>query len=68
VHDLKHTFGRRLRAAGVPEETRKVLLGHKNGDITTHYSAAELAELLAAVNRIDRSLASPAITLLRVAA
>lgn len=41
VHDLKHTFGRRLRAAGVPMETRKVLLGHRNGDITTHYSAPE---------------------------
>ena len=68
VHDLKHTFGRRLRAAGVTEETRKVLLGHKNGDITTHYSAAELAELITAVNRIDRSLETPAITLLRIAA
>ena len=65
VHDLKHTFGRRLRSASVPEETRKVLLGHKNGSITTHYSAAELAELIDAVNRIDRSLATPAITLLR---
>lgn len=68
VHDLKHTFGRRLRAAGVSEETRKVLLGHKNGDITTHYSAAEIAELITAVNKIDRSLATPSITLLRVAA
>ncbi len=68
VHDIKHTFGRRLRAAGVGEETRKVLLGHKNGDITTHYSTAELGELINAVNRIDRSLATPAITLLRVAA
>ena len=68
VHDLKHTFGRRLRAAGVGEETRKVLLGHTNGDITTHYSAAEIAELIQAVNRIDRSLATPAITLLKVAA
>jgi len=68
VHDLKHTFGRRLRAAGVGEETRKVLLGHTNGDITTHYSAAELGELINAVNRIDRSLATPAITLLRTAA
>ncbi len=46
VHNLKHTFGRRLRAAGVPYETRQVLLGHKNGDITTHYSAAELEELI----------------------
>jgi len=39
VHDLKHTFGRRLRAAGVSLETRKMLLGHTNGDITSHYSA-----------------------------
>jgi integrase len=65
VHDLKHTFGRRLRAAGVPEETRKVLLGHKNGDITTHYSAAELKELIDAVQRIDASQETPLITVLR---
>jgi hypothetical protein len=65
VHDLKPTFGRRLRSAGVGEETRKVLLGHKNGDITTHYSGAELAELIAAVNRIDSSKETPAITILR---
>jgi integrase len=42
VHDLKHTFGRRLRAAGVSFEDRQDLLGHKSGRITTHYSAAEL--------------------------
>ena len=52
VHDLKHTYGRRLRAAGVPFETRKVLLGHKNGDITTHYSAPELQELIEAAERV----------------
>jgi len=46
VHTLKHTCGRRLRAAGVSRETRKVCLGHRNGDITTHYSAAEVKELL----------------------
>ena len=28
VHDLKHTFGRRLRAAGVSFEDRQDLLGH----------------------------------------
>jgi integrase len=55
IHDFKRTFGRRLRAAGVPEETRAVLLGHKTRSMPTHYSVAELAELLAAVNRIDRS-------------
>jgi integrase len=52
IHDLKHTFGRRLRSAGVPLETRKVLLGHRNGDITTHYSAPELEELIEAANRV----------------
>jgi integrase len=54
LHDLKHTFGRRLRAAGVPLETRKVLLGHKNGDITSHYSVPEIEELLEAANRACR--------------
>jgi len=54
VHDLKHTFGRRLRAAGVPLETRKVLLGHRNGDITSHYSAPEIGELIGAANKVCR--------------
>lgn len=52
VHNLRHTFGRRLRSAGVPLETRKALLGHANGDITTHYSAAELKELVTATEAI----------------
>ena len=65
VHDLKHTFGRRLRAAGVSLETRKVLLGHKSGDITTHYSAPEIAELLEAANRVAETRVK---TMLRVIA
>ncbi len=52
VHDLKHAFGRRLRAAGVSFEDRQDLLGHKNGRITTHYSRAELANLIAAAERV----------------
>jgi len=52
VHNLRHTFGRRLRSAGIPLETRKALLGHANGDITTHYSAAELDELIQATEAI----------------
>jgi integrase len=52
VHNLRHTFGKRLRSAGVPLETRKALLGHANGDITTHYSAAELGELIDAAEAI----------------
>ena len=67
VHDLKHTFGRRLRAAGIPLETRKVLLGHRNSDITTHYSAPELEELMAAANRVceEKSGKSPALVVLK---
>ncbi|MCP3663225.1 MAG: tyrosine-type recombinase/integrase [Gammaproteobacteria bacterium] len=68
VHDLKHTFGRRLRAAGVPLETRKVLLGHRNGDITSHYSAPEIEELLEASNRVcgASSRKNPALTILKI--
>jgi integrase len=52
VHDLKHTFGRRLRAAGVSFEDRQDLLGHKSGRITTHYSRPELESLIAAANAV----------------
>ena len=51
VHDLKHTFGRRLRAAGVSFEDRQDLLGHRSGRMTTHYSAAELVRLIEAADR-----------------
>lgn len=52
VHDLKHTYDRRLRAAGVSFEDRQDLLGHRSGRITTHYSAAELSRLLEAANSV----------------
>lgn len=66
VHDLKHTFGRRLRAKGVSHETRQVLLGHKNGQITTHYSAAEIGELIEAVEKVSWSGSSaPTLTLIK---
>jgi len=52
VHDLKHTLGRRLRAAGVSFEDRQDLFGHKNGRITTHYSAAELKSFIAAPEKV----------------
>jgi integrase len=55
VHDLKHTYGRRLRAAGVSFEDRQDLLGHRSARITTHYSAAELSKLIEAANRVCES-------------
>jgi len=64
VHDLKHTFGRRLRAAGVSFEDRQDLLGHKSTRITTHYSPAELENLLEAANKVcDRKNCGTAINL-----
>jgi integrase len=66
VHDLRHTFGRRLRAAGVSLEDRQDLLGHKSGRITTHYSAPEIGNLLAATNRIADSRGIHARTVLRL--
>ena len=52
VHDLKHTFGHRLRAAGIGFEDRKVLLGHKSDHVTTHHSAPEIGALIAAAERV----------------
>jgi integrase len=65
VHDLKHTFGRRLRAAGVSFEDRQDLLGHRSGRITTHYSTAELTNLLSAVNKACERNGGGRTTLLR---
>jgi len=68
VHDLKHTFGRRLRSAGVSFEDRQDLLGHRSARITTHYSAAELSRLLEAANKAclhDGDRPEPEIVVLR---
>ncbi len=68
VHDLKHTFGRRLRAAGVSFEDRQDLLGHKSARITTHYSAAEVFSLLEASKKVCEEARKPTLTLLRTEA
>ncbi len=67
VHDLKHTFGRRLRAAAVTFEDRQDLLGHRSGRITTHYSQAELTSLIEAADKVcdTESRKTPATTWLR---
>ena len=67
VHDLKHTFGRRLRAAGVSFEDRQDLLGHRSGRITTHYSAAELSRLIDAANCVCEKAGNvPELVVLRL--
>lgn len=52
VHDLKHTFGHRLRVAGVQFEDRQALLGHKSSSVTTHYSAPGIQHLIEAADRV----------------
>ena len=70
VHDLKHTFGHRLRVAGVGFEDRKVLLGHKSHHVTTHYSAPEIGTLIEASERVCElgSRKSPALAIVRARA
>jgi len=65
VHDLRHSFGQRLRYAGVSLEDRQDLLGHHAGRITTHYSKAEIGRLIEAVETLCDSRLRPEITLVR---
>ena len=52
VHDLRHTFACRLRAAGVPMEDRSALLGHADHSMSGHYASADVARLLTQANLI----------------
>jgi len=52
VHDLRHTYGQRLRDAGVSEEDRSLLLGHAVEGMAQHYAAATLERLLEGANSV----------------
>jgi integrase len=66
VHDLRHTFGRRLRSAGVSFEFQQDLLGHRSTRITAHYCAAEVGDLLTAANKAGcPGHSTPTLTFLR---
>ncbi len=64
IHDLRHTFGMRLRAAGVSFEDRQDLLGHHAGRITTHYSKVEINRLIDCVELLCENR-KPELTLIR---
>ncbi|MBE0437664.1 MAG: site-specific integrase [Methylomicrobium sp.] len=64
VHDLRHTFGMRLRSVGVGFEDRQDLLGHHAGRITTHYSKVEIARLIECVELLCETR-KPELTLIR---
>ncbi len=64
VHDLRHTYGQRLRDAGVSEEDRALLLGHAIEGMPQHYATATVARLVDAANKVQ--LTVDRTTLLRV--
>jgi integrase len=63
VHDLKHTFGCRLRAAGVSFEDRQDLLGHipDHRSVTRLYSDANLSKLIEAANKVCKRNSSGSV-------
>ena len=54
IHALKHTYGARLKAAGISKDDRRDLLGHKNGDVTDLYCAKELTRMLENTNKVTQ--------------
>lgn len=64
VHDLRHTFGSRLRDAGVSEEDRSLLLGHVTTSMAQHYAAATIERLVDVANSVRNT--KDRTTLLRV--
>ena len=51
-HYCRHTTATMMREAGVPDDLRKVILGHKSGDITDRYTHYSDAMLLEAIDRL----------------
>lgn len=66
IHDLRHTYGSRLRAAGVSEEDRAALLGHACHSMTGHYASPEIGRLMELANLALKR--SPAVTIVRISA
>ena len=64
VHDLRHTFGQRLRDAGVSNEDRAVLLGHAKSTMSEHYATPTVSRLIEMANMVSMTRDTP--TLLRV--
>lgn len=65
IHDARHTYGQRLRDAGVSEEDRALLLGHAIEGMPQHYATATVARLVEAANSVSKT--RDRTTLLRVA-
>jgi integrase len=65
IHDLRHTFAARLRAADVSAEDRAALLGHACSSMPAHYASADIGRLIVLANRVLERTSTR--TILRVA-
>ena len=65
IHDLRHSFACRLRAAGVSAEDRQALLGHANHGMAGHYASADVGRLIKLANLVLKREGT--CTVLRVA-
>jgi integrase len=52
IHDLRHTYSSRLRLAGVSQEDRNALMGHKSASIPEHYASADIGRLIKLSNLV----------------
>lgn len=53
VHYTRHTFATIMREAGVEEDVRKLIIGHKSQDITDRYTHHSDEMLLEAIDKIS---------------
>ena len=63
VHNLRHTYGCRLRACGVSDEDRDYLMGHNGVSLTQHYAMPTVERLS---ERAERIVERREMTILRV--
>ena len=52
IHCTRHTCATIMREAGIEEDIRKVILGHKSGDITDRYTHYSDEMLLGAIDKV----------------
>lgn len=53
VHYTRHTCATMMREAGIEEDIRKLILGHKSADITDRYTHITDEMLLEAIDRLE---------------
>jgi integrase len=61
VHDLRHTFISRMRAAGVSQEDRQDIVGHSGGGIHRHYSAPDIKRLIMETEKVVEMRQEPVL-------